>query len=182
MRSAAKFILGSVLGGLLWFYATPAYEEFLCRAVTPLLHADYRLPGTIAERDDRKVLVRSVTNLSFPNIQIPADELTYNVILFAGLLAMRRGSMPRTALAVLGFVATHVIALLLSIEATYSGRMGAWSNRHYGGHEQDFWTAAEYLYRLAGMFAIAFAAWWLSVGNDLMPLPQPAPGKSSRPD
>ena len=162
MRSALKFVAGSFVGALLWFYATPFYDSLLATAVTPMVHIDRRLRATIVERDERKVRVRSTSDLAFPQIQLPADELTYNVILFAGLFAMRRGKTTRMLIAIAALAATHVAGLLFSIEATYATRMQPWSDAHYGGGEQDFWTAAEYAYRLAGMAAIAFALWWLA--------------------
>ena len=166
MRSALKFVAGAFVGGLLYFYATPFYSALLCRAVTPMLRIDPRLRSVIAEREDGKIRVRGLEDIAFPNVVLPADELTYNVILFAGLIAMRRGNARRTALACIAFAATHIVALTVVGEAAYATKLGAWSDRHYGGNEQDFWTAAEYVYRLAGLFAIAFGIWWLSLDGE----------------
>ncbi len=165
MRSLLSFVAGAVAAGFLWFYATPAYDAFLSHVGTVLLDVDPRLRACAIERDERVVRVRSTENLAFPTAMVPASELTYNVMLFAGLVAYRRGSWRRTLVAALVLVASHVVALVVSVEAVYATRQGPWSDAHYGGGEQDFWTAAEYLYRLAGMFGIAFAAWWLSVNR-----------------
>jgi hypothetical protein len=163
MRSALKFIAGAIVAGLLWFYGTPSYNSALAAVVTPILHLDSRLRGTVLEREQRHVHVRRLDSTEFPNATIPADELTYNVILLGGLIAFRRGNAKRTAIALAVFVVTHALALLAGVESTYATKIANWSDQHYGGGEQDFWTAAEYLYRLAGMFAIAFAVWALSL-------------------
>ena len=57
---------------------------------------------------------------------------------------------------------THVFGLTASIQATYATQISGWSERHYAAWEQDLWTAIDYSYRLAGMFAIAFALWWFT--------------------
>ena len=180
MRSVLRFIAGAVVGGFLWFYATPAYDAFLGRAAAVLLRLDHRLSGTVAERDGENLRVRNPENLAFPTVTIPADQLTYNLILFIGLMAARPGTLRRSALAVLILVATHILAVTASIESTYATKLGAWSDAHYGGGQQDFWTATEYLYRLAGMFAIAFTVWWVSIGAPS--LIQESPAKPSPPD
>lgn len=181
MRSALKFLAGAVVAGLLWFWATPLYNGTICRAVTPLLHLDRRLGGTVAEPNGGSVRVRRPEDLGFQNVEIPASELTYNFILLGGLLALRRGRPKATAIALACFVATHVLAFVISIELMYATRIPHWSDLHYSGREQDFWTAAEYGYRLAGMFGIAFGAWWLSLPEDsLIPRPPEPRARRSR--
>lgn len=181
MRSALRFVAGAIAAGVLWTHSIPAYHSILCAAATPLLQLDGRLSGAVAERVSRGIQVRKPQDLDFSTMRIPADELTYNLILFFGLLAVRRGGWRRTLPALLAVVATHVVAVVLSIEAAYATKVAGWSESHYGGREQDFWTAAEYAYRLAGMFAIAFAAWWLSLEpGELSLLPEAPREKSPR--
>jgi hypothetical protein len=71
----------------------------------------------------------------------------------------------RLLIALLILFATHVLAVAVAVESTYSTRIPEWSDQNYSGALQDFWSAAEYAYRLAGMFAIAFACWWLAKGE-----------------
>ena len=180
MRSALKFIAGAIVAGVLWQWGTPLYDAAICRVVTPLLHVDSRLSGTVAERNGANVRVRRTDDLAFQNVEIPASELTYNVILLGGLLAIRRGRPKAVAIALACFVLTHVLAFVVSIELMYATRIPKWSDLHYSAHEQDFWTAAEYGYRLAGMFGIAFGAWWLSLPDDSLTPPETAP-RAKRP-
>ena len=179
MRSALKFLAGAVAAGFLYFWATPVYDAFLARATTPLLRIDPRLRNVIAEREERKIRVRGFEDLELPNVVIPADELTYNVIIFGGLVAMRRGRLKRTAVVCLALVATHILAVAVTCEAAYATALGAWSDKHYSGNEQDFWTAIDYVYRLAGLFAVAFALWWLSL-DPAEPTRRGADGRSRR--
>lgn len=102
-----------------------------------------------------------VTRVDAPSIQVPADQLTYNIILFAGLMAAappRRLWRGLAAFAVL--VIFHGLAIATTIEATYATRAGAWSNAHYSPAAQDFWNSIAFIYRLGGMFAIAFVCWY----------------------
>lgn len=152
---ALRFLAGGAAGLLLWIYATPAYDAALSAAASVLLRADSRLRPVTAVANGRVVNVRSAR----PAV-IPADQLTYNVILLAALFAMRRPSWRAVAISAAVLVVTHVLALVVAIESTYATRMGEWSASHYGLLEQHLWLDTEFFYRLAGMFAIAFACWW----------------------
>jgi hypothetical protein len=163
MRPALSFVAGCVLAGFVWWFATPAYHRVLAGAITPLLQIDSRLRGVRAETDGRQIQVRKADDLGFPHTTIPAEDYTYNLILFGGLIAMRRGSARRVAIATAILAITHVLGIAASIEATFAARVAGWSDLHYGGGEQDFWIAAEYSYRLAGLFGIAFGLWYLTL-------------------
>jgi hypothetical protein len=133
-----------------WWYATPVYDAYLCRAL--------QYAGVSAEAIDRVV---QVTRLGAPSAKIPADQLTYNVILFGGLLgAITPRHAGRVLLALLAIVITHFLALYTSIEATYATTAGAYSAAHYSPLARDVWRSAEFIYRIGGMFAIAFVAWY----------------------
>ena len=105
---------------------------------------------------------------TLPPAQIPFDQLTYNVVLLLGLFATVPGiwkdrNVGRLIAAIAFLSVTHVLATVINVMATYATRLGVWSNQHFNGFEQDLWTAADYTYRLAGMFAIAFACWYFAV-------------------
>jgi hypothetical protein len=148
-----------------WWYATPPYDEFLCKVL--------RRFGESVQAVDRSV---HVLRADAPPMQIPADQLTYNVILFAGLVA---AAPPRRAwrllVAVLVLLAFHLLALAATIEASYATRAGAWSKAHYSPLAQDLWTSLDFLYRLGGMFAIAFVCWYAAIGAR-----EPQPGTSRK--
>lgn len=169
LRSALRFAAGAIAGGLLWYYAAAAYYVAVAAAAEPLLnidsrlrHAEIRVVGSRADaRGDEH-------EPSLPRVIIPIDQLTYNTVLFIALFAtnrdaFRRRALRRFAVALLILFATHAIATVVSIEATYASRLPQWSDAHYSDLAQDFWTAAEYAYRLAGMFAIAFGCWWMTL-------------------
>ena len=85
------------------------------------------------------------------------------MILLLGLFATNRPVRLRPiAVAIAILFVTHVFGLTASIQATYATQISGWSERHYAAWEQDLWTAIDYSYRLAGMFAIAFALWWFT--------------------
>jgi hypothetical protein len=158
LRFAAAFILSMML----WWYATPYYNAFLSRAAEPLVRMDSRLRTA-----DLTALGRNVIVTGMPTMRFPADQLTYNVVLFIALFATIPGLFSKRALKMFAIcmailVVTHIIALAVSIESTSATQLADWSESHFSDFEQDFWTAAEYVYRLAGMFGISFALWWVA--------------------
>jgi hypothetical protein len=152
---ALRFVAGGVAGFLLWWLLTPLYDSALAAGAGVLLSADARLRPISAVANDRIVNVRT-----YRPAVIPADQLTYNVVLFAALAAMRPPRRRALLVSVAVLVLTHLLALVVAIESTYATRMGDWSAAHYSLFEQHLWLDAEFFYRLAGMFAIAFACWW----------------------
>lgn len=167
-RSGLKFVAGAAAGIVLWIYLTPAYNALLARASEPLLHLDRRLRNTEVLASDRRITARGdVEQPDLPPILIPADQLTYNIILLLGLFATNRAPLrdrgaSRLAIAAAVLVVSHILATAVAIEATYATRTGEWGSRNYSAPEQDVWSALEYGYRLAGMFGIAFGCWWMT--------------------
>jgi hypothetical protein len=158
LRFAAAFIVSMTL----WWYATPNYNAFLSRAAEPLVRIDARLRTA-----DLTAVGRNVIVTGLPTARIPADQLTYNVVLFVALFAtipglFRKRAMKMFFICIGILVVTHIIALAVSIESTCATQLRDWSESRYPDGEQDFWTAAEYVYRLAGMFGISFALWWVA--------------------
>ena len=100
---------------------------------------------------------------------LPADDLTFDVILFLtlaattpGLLPRPRGPRgPRDALAIL--FALHVLALVAAVEAFYATQLGAWSAAHYGAFTRNLWATAAHFWRFVGCYAAAFLLWWFLV-------------------
>lgn len=174
LRSALKFAAGATIGFLLWLYATPAYNVALA-AGAHILYLDRRFANARIIAVGRRI---EVLPPAAPSRALPADELTYNVILLAGLFATNRDffrdrNMRRFAASIAILVVTHWLALIVTIEADYAQRLAEWSEAHYGRIETFLWSEAEYFYRLVGMFGIAFACWWLSSSESA-----PASGRS----
>lgn len=167
-RSALRFIAGAIVAIAVYVLLTPAYNVVLAVAAQPLVRIDSHLRHLELRAEERRIEGRGdEVRPDMPRAVIPADQLTYNIVLFAGLFATNRNvfrdrALRRLLIALLVLFATHVLAVVLSVESTYAAHIGEWSERNYSDGLQDFWSAAEYSYRLAGMFGIAFACWWLS--------------------
>jgi len=160
---ALRFLAGLALGVWIWWAATPAYNHALAPATQLLLHADRRLADAVLVPQERKIFVTSSTPL--PTATMPADQLTYNIILLLALFAMndrpwRLANVRGLAIALAILFLSHCIGLIISIESTYAMRQGAWSEQHYGDAAANFWLTSELVFRIVGMFGVVFASWW----------------------
>jgi len=163
MRTALRFTAGATIGLLLWLFATPIYNHLLA-TTAGVIRLDPRF------RDTRLIAVERVIEVQRPSMparSVPADQLTYNIALLLGLFATNtrfftdRNMRPfLVSLVILAI--THWLALIVTIESGHAQRLGEWSEAHYSRGEAYVWALGEYFYRLVGMFAIAFACWWLS--------------------
>jgi len=160
---ALRFLAGLALGVWIWWAATPAYNHALAPATQLLLHADRRLSDAVLVPQERKIFITSSTPL--PTATMPADQLTYNIILLLALFAMndkpwRLANVRGLAIALVILFLSHCIGLIISIESTYAMRQGAWSEQHYGDAAANFWLTSELVFRIVGMFGVVFASWW----------------------
>jgi hypothetical protein len=164
LRFAATLVVAAVA----WYNLTPFYDGFLAAVATPLMRIDPRFREARLTAHERIITVAAREKRSpFPAADIPADQLTYNVILLAALFASnRRPLRDRNVVAYLKSLALvvvlHVVGVLLSVESTYAVRMGAWSSSHYGAAAYYLWLYAEIFYRLVGMFGLVFVCWWVT--------------------
>src|SRR5262249_49075124 len=99
---------------------------------------------------------------------LPADDLTFDVILLFALSAttvglLRDRAMKGLAIALLVLFVLHVGALVVAVEAFYATQLGAWSAAHYGAFAKNAWTTAAHFWRLAGCFAAPFLLWWVLI-------------------
>lgn len=164
LRNALRFAAGLILGAALWWYATPAYNRFLAFAAQPLVHLDHRYAQATLAASGRWI---QVAGAAIPPARIPVDQYTASMVLLIALFAMRQDlfrdrwirSFSVSALIV---VAMQIISVMVGTEATYAVRLPAWGDVHYSGVEQDLWQAAEFVYRIGGMFAVAFACYWVT--------------------
>ncbi|HEX9460127.1 MAG TPA: hypothetical protein VGA84_13325 [Thermoanaerobaculia bacterium] len=160
---ALRFLAGLALGVWIWWAATPAYNHLLAPATQLLLHADRRLAAAELLPQERNLFVTSSTPL--PTATMPADQITYNIILLLALFASndrpwRLANVRGLAIALLILFVSHLIGLLISIESTYAVRQGPWSEQHYGEAAANFWLTTELVFRIVGMFGVVFASWW----------------------
>jgi hypothetical protein len=161
-----RFAVALIAAAVLWYNLTPAYDAIIAGAATPLLKIDPRFRAAHLAAVGRIIKVTG----GVPAANIPADQLTYNVILLVALFASNR--RPLRDKNVVAFLVSalivavlHVVAVLLSVESTYAARMGAWSDAHYGAAGYYFWVYAEIFYRLVGMFGVVFACWWATMNR-----------------
>lgn len=164
LRNVALFLAGLALGAALWWYGTPAYNGVLAFAAQPLLHLDHRFASAVLTASGRMI---RITAASIPSAQIPADQDTANMVLLFALFAMRRGlfrdrGIRGFVLSIFVLIVTHIVAVVVTTEATYALRITGWNDRHYSGVEQDVWEAVEFVYRIGAMFAIPFACYWVT--------------------
>jgi len=160
---ALRFLAGLSFGVWIWWAATPAYNHLLAPATQLFLHADKRLAAAELLPQERNVFVTSSTPL--PTATMPADQITYNIILLLALFASndrpwRLANVRGLAIALVILFVSHCIGLLISIESTYAVRQGAWSEQHYGDAAANFWLTTELVFRIVGMFGVVFASWW----------------------
>jgi hypothetical protein len=154
---ALRFLIGAAAGFLVWWYGALVYNGALSFAAERVLQFDQRLCGPHLIADDRRVYV-SPRLCVVPDAMIPADQLTYNMILFAALFAMRFRNALSFVASLLALIVTHVLLLALSVETTYAQNGGKFSPL-----ESNIWTGAEFWWRLVGMFAFVFVMWWLTL-------------------
>jgi hypothetical protein len=165
-KTLVKALAGFAAGLALWLAMAPHYPRMVARPATAIVRA-IESPNATRLRPEGKLLV--VDRTDFPTVSarptIALHDLTFNVILLVALFAASAPMLSGRNVA--GFIGalvvlylTHVIAVVLGVEATYALRLGKWSEAHYGAFARNAWGAAEHFYRLVGMYAIAFAAWW----------------------
>jgi hypothetical protein len=151
---ALRFIAGAAIAFAIWWYATPAYNDFLCR----VLH----IFGMFVEAAGRSI---TAMRAGFTSAHISADQLTYNVVLFAGLVAARPPRILRLIAATTILLAIHPLAVAVNVEAAFT--------------KNEFWIALDFLYRIGGMFAIAFACWYAATAPAAAPAPRPGTSRKS---
>ena len=159
MRNVLRFLAGAVAGALLWWYGAPAYDGVVAAAAEPLLRLDKRLHDLDTAPRGRWVIVRSAGG-HFRLAEVPADQMTYNLILFIALLAtVRRPRWGRIALAVIALFVSHAVTFTIGTESLYA------SARDPSSTEASVWMMANLFLRVVGMLAVAFGCWWLVVTN-----------------
>ena len=180
LRPAARAFLGFAFGLALWWAATPAYNRVLAGAAEGLIRPAERPHATRLYAEDRRVVI---DRADFPSTSdrpsLPADDLTFDVILFFALAAttpgLFRDRAVRGTLASLAILfSLHVLALVAGVEAFYATGLGDWSAAHYGAFARNLWTTATHFWRFVGCYAAAFLLWWSLV----RPMASPAPALS----
>jgi hypothetical protein len=135
-------------------------------------------PATRLYADGRRVLVdRSDFPSTSDRPALPADDLTFDVILLLALAGTTKGlfrdrAMKALGVSLLALFVLHVAALVAAVESFYATQLGAWSAANYGAFARNVWGTASHFWRLAGCFAAPFLLWWLLIrpaGADAAP-------------
>jgi hypothetical protein len=165
-----------------WWYLTPLYNHAVGALAAPVIRIDQRLFDIEAVPRDRVVQLRSVGG-HFPPATIFVEQLTYNIVLFAALVATRKGAfrdrgMRRFALAVLILFVSHVLAFVCFAFSIYATSQGDWSDV-YGPTETRIWQSAAYFLGIVGTLAMAFVG-WIVVRGGLSGAPPPLAARTRR--
>ena len=154
MRNVLRFLAGALAGALLWWYTAPVYDGVVAAAAEPLLRLDKRFYDLDTAPRGRWIIVRSASG-AFRFGNVPADQMTYNVILFIALMAtLRKPRWIRVLIAVAILFLSHVVTFSIATEALYA------TGRDPSSTEASVWMAASLFLRVVGMLAVAFGCWW----------------------
>ncbi len=117
---------------------------------------------------------------------LPADDLTFDVILLLALAATTKGllrdrAMKGFVISLLVLFALHVVALVVAVESFYATQLGAWSTATYGAFARNVWATASHFWRLAGCFAAPFVLWWVFIRPGGADVPTPGGARQGIP-
>ncbi|MEO8585025.1 MAG: hypothetical protein ABI584_02590 [Acidobacteriota bacterium] len=188
MKLALRVLLGFAAGLALWWAATPAYNRLLAGVAEGAIRVFERPAATRLYAEDRRIVI---DRADFPSTSdrpsLPADDLTFDVILFLALAAttgglLRDRAVKGVAVSLLALFVLHVLAVIANVEALYATRLGAWSAAHYGVLSRNLWVTAMHFWRVVGCYAAAFLLWWFLVreaGPDAPTASRASSGRSS---
>ena len=166
VKTIAKGAAGFLAGAGLWLSAAGPYHAAIAAPAQFLIRAFESPAATRLGASGREVIVdRGDFPPSSPRPGIPAGDLDFNIALLAALFAasprpLSDRAILRLLLALAVLAASHVVALIFSVESLYAMDLGEWSRVHYGAVSRNFWATGAHFYRIAGMFAIPFVLWW----------------------
>ncbi len=190
MKLALRVALGFLLGLALWWFLTPAYDRLLAGVAEGAVRLLERPRATRLYADERRLVI---DRADFPSTSdrpsLPLDDLTFDVILFLSLAATTKGlfrdrAVRGLAFGMLALFVLHTAAVVVSVEAFYATRLGAWSEAHYGAVSRNVWATAVHFWRFVGCYAAPFLLWWLLIRppeSATGPVPRtPRPGARRR--
>ncbi|MFZ2493554.1 MAG: hypothetical protein WA208_18905 [Thermoanaerobaculia bacterium] len=166
MLRLVRFIVGVLLGLLLWVATASAYNRFVAAGTETLLQFDTRFADAEVTAGKSRMTVLSPSG-SFPTTILPVAQLTYNVILLVGLFGSndrpwRRANLLAFFVSLILIAALHPIGAFVTAESTYANQLDRWSEEHFSTAAAASWRIAEMFYRLVGLFGAVFACWWLA--------------------
>ena len=192
MKLALRVLAGFLVGLALWWAATPAYDRVLAGAAEAAIRVFERPRATRLYADARRLVV---DRADFPSTSdrpsLPADDLTFDVILLFALAATTPGlfkdrAMKGLALSCGVLFVLHVLAVVANVETFYATRLGDWSTANYGAFSRNFWATAAHFWRFVGCYAAPFLLWWFLVrggvtdASSSLPAGPPRRGKKNQ--
>lgn len=164
---ALKGTVGFLIGLAVWWGLSGPYTRLLCSVTEPLIRLTERPPVTrLLPREAEITINRTDFPPSSPRPALQTRAITDNFILLMTLFAASARVLSDRnvfgfagASFVLGLV--HVAAVVANVQSIYALRLGPWSAVHYSNAERNFWGGAAHFYTVVGVFATAFALWWL---------------------
>lgn len=172
-KQVPKAIAGFCVGLALWLGFSAPYRSAVIAPAELVLNLSESPDITeLIPKDDSGVIVnRADFPPDSPRPVVPLSDLTFNVILLFALFAISKQVLSNANVAGLGISllilwGTHVAALAVRVKKIYALQLGAWSEVHYGTFSRNVWGSVDHFYRLVGMYAVAFALWWLLSGDN----------------
>lgn len=169
--AAGRALAGFLLGLALWWGMSETYASVLAKSASPLLRLTEDPAVTLLRADGKHIIVN---RSDFPRTSarpgVPAHDLTFNVILLTTLFAANHKAFSNRnvaglAVAILLLYLTHIVAVYVTVKSIYALQLGEWSRVNYGEISRNVWAGAAHFYRLVGLYAFAFAIWWLLSGD-----------------
>lgn len=172
-KPALKALAGFLLGLALWLGFSSAYRSVVMPPTQAVLNfAESPDITELLPAEGSGVIVnRTDFPPESPRPVVPFNDLTFNVILLFALFAISKPALSNAnvsglAISLLILWITHAAALLIRIKKIYALQLGAWSEVHYGAFSRNLWGSLDHFYRVVGIYAIAFALWWLLRGEN----------------
>ncbi|HYM59689.1 MAG TPA: exosortase H-associated membrane protein [Thermoanaerobaculia bacterium] len=165
-RTALKAVIGFAVGLAAWTMLSTTYDSMLASVTEATIRLFERPQVTRLNPDGEYISIdRQDFDPRSKHPEIPASDLTFNLILLTALFAAEKRTfsdrnMIRFALALLVLSLTHVFGVVTEVMSIYVARLGPWSEANYGPIARNFWGVANHFYRLVLMYAIAFGLWW----------------------
>lgn len=184
-RPLVRAVAGFLAGAALWIGLAEPYHRTLAPPAQLAIRLFESPPVTRLRAEKREIIVdREDFPPASPRPGIPAEDLDFNVAILTALFATARRpfadrSLKKLAAALALLWATHLVALVFSVESLYATELGPWSAAHYGTAARNFWATGHHFYRIAGMFAVPFVLWW-AFAREAPEVPKPSAGTRRR--
>jgi hypothetical protein len=164
VKGAAGFFIAFAA----WLWVSPPYTRLLASLSEAAIHLAERPSVTSITPAGTLMMVDRIDFPTSPSgrMAVESTDITFNFILLTTLFAA--SSRPLSDRNVFGFAVAavvllfvHVAAVVAFVKAYYASGFGSWSALHYGVVARSFWGVAPYFYSVVGVYASAFALWWL---------------------